>query len=313
MSIAYLFPGQGAQSPGMGRLLCERFTESQAVFEEAAEVLAFDIQRLCFEGPADKLTSTDIAQPAILVTSVACMRAMQARGLPEPSVALGHSLGEFTALVAAGALEFADALRLVRKRGLLMREAGQAVGGAMAAVIGLPVDSVEDVLDRVADGRVLVTANLNAPDQVVISGERAAVLDAGEALQEAGARRVVPLPVSGAFHSPLMAPAAEKLAAEIDAAPFRDAVVPVIQNATAEAATDTQVIRQALKAQVTSRVRWVESVSLLEGMGCTYALEMGAKNVLSGLVRRIAPGLATGSAWDADSASECLAALGGAV
>jgi len=311
VSLAYAFPGQGAQKPGMGQSLCETFPESLAVFEEASEILAFDLKTLCFEGPADKLTSTDITQPAILTTSIATLRALEARGAPAPSVALGHSLGEFSALVAAGSLEFPVALRLVRRRGLLMREAGRETGGAMAAVIGADRLDLPAILNEVAAGRVLVAANFNTPEQVVISGEQGAVSDALEALKTAGARRVIPLEVSGAFHSSLMAPAAERFAVELDAAEIRDARIPVIANATAGPVQAADAIRANLKAQIVSSVLWTDSVARLKSMGCDSVLELGAQNVISGMVRKIDSSLKALAAYDAESVGACLEGLGG--
>lgn len=312
MSLALGFPGQGAQKPGMGVSLIEAFPEARAVFEEAGDVLGFDLARLCAEGPADKLTSTDVAQPAILTTSIATLRALEARGLPPASVALGHSLGEFSALVAAGALAFADALRLVRKRGLLMREAGSQAGGAMAAVLGGERAAIEAALAEVAGGRVLVAANDNASDQLVISGERSAIDDAVEALKAAGARRVLPLEVSGAFHSPLMAPAAERFAAELADAPIGDARIPVLANVDAQPETEAETIRANLARQITGSVRWRESVGQLRGMGCTGFLEVGAAGILAGMVRKIDRELVAWSAHDAASVAECLESIGGA-
>jgi len=301
MSLAFLFPGQGAQRPGMGQTLHASFPESCAVYEEAADILSFDLAELCFRGPADKLTSTDIAQPAILATSVAALRALQARGLPAPRVCLGHSLGEYTALVAAGALTFAEGLRLVRKRGLFMREAGQRVGGAMAAVIGVDAEAVRACLEDVSAGRVLVAANYNTPEQTVISGEQSAVSDAVEELKSRLHARVVPLRVSGAFHSQLMQPAADKMAEELDAAEVRPAEVPVIANCSAGPVRSAEEIRAALKAQITSPVRWTESVARLRPMGCVGAVEIGAKDVLGGMARKIDPELQVVSVHDAES------------
>jgi len=301
MSLAFLFPGQGAQKPGMGRTLYAAFPESRAVYDEAAEVLAFDLAALCFEGPADKLTSTDIAQPAILTTSIAALRALEVRDLPAPSLCLGHSLGEYTALIAAGALTFAEGLRLVRKRGLYMREAGQRVGGAMAAVIGAEIEAVKACLEQVAAGRVLVAANFNTPEQTVISGEQSAVSDAAEELKNRLRARVVPLRVSGAFHSPLMQPAATKMAEELDAVAIRDADVPVIANWSAEPVRTADEIRAALKAQITSPVRWTESLARLRPMGCEAAVEIGAKDVVGAMVRETCPDLQVVSVHDAES------------
>lgn len=309
MHLAFMFPGQGAQKPGMGQALYDAFPEARTVFERANEVLSFDLASLCFAGPAEKLTSTDIAQPAILTVSIATLHVLQAHGLPAPTVALGHSLGEYSALVAAGSFSFETALLLVRKRGLFMREAGAQMGGGMAAVIGADDEALASLIEEVRGGRILVAANYNAPDQTVISGEQSAVADAGAALKERGLGRYIPLRVSGAFHSPLMAPAAERMAAELDAAEILDAQVPVIPNATAVPTQSAAAIRQALKDQVTSSVRWTSSVAQLRGLGCTAAIEIGARGILGPMVEKIDSGLAALSAHDVDSVRECLERL----
>lgn len=309
MRLAYMFPGQGAQKPGMGRALYDAFPEARAVFAEACDALSFDIAALCFDGPAEKLTSTDVAQPAILTVSVAALRVLQAHGLPGPSVCLGHSLGEYTALVAADALDFGTALMLVRRRGLYMREAGAATGGGMAAVVGVDDEVLAGLIREVRGDRVLVAANYNTPDQTVLSGEQSALADAGAAVQERGLGRFMPLRVSGAFHSPLMAPAAEAMAAELDAAPISEPRAVVIPNATAIPTTDPESIRRALKDQITASVRWTASVVQLRGMGCQVAIEIGARNLLSAMVHKIDPGLPALSVHDPDSVWECLASL----
>jgi [acyl-carrier-protein] S-malonyltransferase len=310
MGIAYAFPGQGAQKPGMGRSLFEAFPESRAIFERASEVLSFDLTRLCFDGPAEELTSTDIAQPAILTTSVAALEALRARGLPPPTVALGHSLGEYSALVAVGAITFEEALRLVRRRGLYMRQAAQEVGGAMAAVVGAGPDAIDQVLTDVARGRVLVAANRNAPDQVVISGEQAAVSEAADELKGRAKARVVLLRVSGAFHSPLMQAAADRLGPDLDAAAIGDAAIPVIANVSAAPVTAAGDIRAALREQIIAGVRWSESVERLRGLGCEVVVEMGSRDILGAMIRKTDPELRTFSAHDAESVEATLSEIG---
>ncbi|MBD3176594.1 MAG: acyltransferase domain-containing protein, partial [Armatimonadia bacterium] len=245
-----------------------------------------------------------------LTTSIAALEALKANGLPGPAACLGHSLGEYTALVAAEAMSFDTALKLVRKRGLFMREAGASVGGAMAAVIGADDDALKALIDEVRGDRVLVAANYNAPDQTVISGEQSAVSDAGAAINDRGLGRYMPLRVSGAFHSSLMAPAADKMAAELDAADISDAAVPVVPNATAEPTTNAGVIRKALKDQITASVLWTDSVRKLRPLSCEAAVEIGARNVLGGMVNKIDPNLPTHTIHDADSLKGCLDDLG---
>lgn len=288
-----LFPGQGSQVVGMGRAVAAAYPAAQAAFDEADEILGMDLGRLCFQGPGDELTDTVNAQPALLVTSVALMRAIDAElgesgGAGGTVYAAGHSLGEYTALVAAGALAFDDAVRLVRERGRVMKAAGEQTPGLMAAVLGLEEADVARVCSEAATGRgVAVIANDNCPGQIVISGDRPGMEAAMPALEAAGARRVVPLAVSIASHSPLMAPAAEALAAAIDATPIREPKMPVIANTTAEILDSADAIRAELKAQLTGGVRWTDSMRRALADGMVNFVEIGPGDVLVSMVRRI--------------------------
>ncbi len=297
--VALLFPGQGSQFVGMGADLAAEFPLARETFEEADEALGTPLSRVMRDGPEDELTATLNAQPAILVHSVAAYRVLRP-ALGRPAFAAGHSLGEFTAYVAAGTMAFADAVRLVRARGEAMFEAGRERPGTMAAVIGLEDDAVAAVCAEVgAKHGVVVAANFNAPGQVVISGEVAAVELAREALLEAGARRALPLNVSGAFHSPLMAPAAARLEAALAEVPFKAAAFPVVSNVTGEPVGEPDVARRLLVEQLTSPVRWADGVRTLRELGATRFLEIGPGTVLTGLLRRIdrdADGAALGTA-----------------
>ena len=284
MKKAYVFPGQGSQFSGMGRPLYEGNTVARAMFERANEVLGFRITEIMFEGSDEALRATDVTQPSIFLHSV-----ILAATLPDfrPDMVAGHSLGEFSALAAAGAMTFEDALRLVAARARAMQRCCEAVHGTMAAVIGLPNETVEEVCARV-DGLV-IPANYNSPGQVVISGEREAVAAACAALKEAGAKRALPLPVSGAFHSPLMEPARVELAAAIEATPFQAPRCPVYQNVSAQAETEPEAIKANLLRQLTSPVRWTQSVEAMLADGAGEFIETGPGAVLQGLVKRIAP------------------------
>lgn len=286
--IAFLFPGQGSQTTGMGAALAAACPAAAEVFEQADDLLGFALSRLCFAGPDRELTPTEIAQPALLTCSWAALRSV-AETLGEPALVAGHSLGEYTALLAAGALDFPTALRLVRRRGELMRDAAAARPGAMAAVLKLDDQAVAGLCDE-ADG-VVVAANFNAPGQVVVSGEGGAV-EAVMAAAKAAGGRAMKLPVSGAFHSPLMQPAAEAMAAELAAADLHDARVPVYQNVTAAPAREAEALRQGLVDQITGSVQWTASVQAMAAAGLTRAVELGPGKVLRGLVGRIAPDLA---------------------
>ena len=291
MSVALLFPGQGSQYVGMGRDLAEDDASIRELYERADDTLETRLSRLCWEGPEDELRATENAQPAILLHSWAVWRLI-AGDAGAVAAGAGHSLGELSAYLVSGAFGFEDGLRLVRERGRLMGAAGTARPGTMAAILGLDAEAVTEVCGRVptAEGDV-VPANLNAPGQVVISGDVAAVAAAGALAAEAGARRVVPLNVSGAFHSPLMAEAAEGLDRALGAATWSDPSFPVVSNATAAPVTDAETARATLTLQLTSPVRWMEGVARIRDSGPSGWLEVGPGNVLSGLARRIDRGL----------------------
>lgn len=308
---AFVFPGQGAQYAGMGRDLYERYPEARAAFAEADEVLGFPLSRLCFEGPEERLQLTEITQPAVLAASVAALRVLEARGL-RPDLVAGLSLGEYTALVAAGSLEFADALRIVHLRGRLMQEAVPPGEGAMAAVLGLDDAAVEALCREASTAdQLVVPANYNCPGQVVIAGHARAVAEAARRAAEAGARRVVPLPVSAPFHTPLMRPAAERLAPVLRATPIRDAAVPVACNVDGRLRQRAEELREALILQVDHPVRWQDCVRSLLAAGATRFLEVGPGRALTGFVRRIAPGVQAEGAGDAESIESLLARAGG--
>ena len=288
--VAYLFPGQGSQYVGMGQALFDAHPEARAVFEQADEALGVDLTGLCFAGPHDLLTDTINAQPAILTASVAALNVLKATGGDEsPAFVAGHSMGEFSALVAAGALAFVDALHLVRERGRLMKLAGDRSPGGMAAVIGLAVEKLADACAeaRQATGGVMQIANDNCPGQIVISGDKESLALAMEKAQAAGARKVVPLAISIAAHSPLMTVVVDEFAAAVDAAPIVDAQIPLVANVSAAPITGADDIRAELVAQLTSSVRWTESMRYVIAEGVTRVMEIGPKNVLTGLMKRI--------------------------
>jgi len=284
---AFLFPGQGSQYAGMGKSLFSNFPAVRRVFEEADHALAFPISKLCFEGPEEGLKLTHNTQPALLTVSAAAMQVLRENRI-EPDFVAGHSLGEYSALVAAGSLGLADAVRLVRQRGMYMQEAVPVGVGAMAALLKLPEGKLDEVLRQAALGDVVSTANLNSPDQVVIAGHAVAVARAVELAKAAGARRAVLLPVSAPFHCALMRPAQERLAPELRAATTRDPRVPVIANVDAAPRTTAAGAIDALVAQVSSPVRWEDSVNRLVAEGVTTFVEVGPGTVLSGLVKKIA-------------------------
>lgn len=287
-----LFPGQGAQKPGMARDLAERFPAAADALAEIDAALDVRLTRVMWEGSEEDLTLTHNAQPAILAHSVAVLAVLRERLEGRAVAAAGHSLGEYSAWVAAGALQAPAAARLVRRRGALMFEAGQARPGAMAAVLGLPTDAVERACAEASrgNGGVAVAANLNAPDQTVISGDTEAVERAGAGCKAAGAKRVLPLKVSGAFHSPLMEPAVDGLREALRAAPFAEPRFPVVANATAELVEDRDEAERLLAEQLTAPVRWVESMRQLAGaFPEAQWLELGPGSVLAGLLKRIVP------------------------
>jgi [acyl-carrier-protein] S-malonyltransferase len=286
MSIAYIFPGQGSQAPGMGRELAEVYAAAREVFEEAEEALGFKLSRLCFEGPAEELQLTENTQPAILATSVAALRAAEGEGMPRPDFVAGHSLGEYSALVAAGALSLRDAVTVVRQRGRYMQEAVPVGAGAMAAVIGADIETVEAVCKEAAhEGEICSAANINSAHQIVIAGSSAAVERALPLLKERGAKRAITLKVSAPFHCALMLPAQERLSADLDEIEFKDLSVPLVTNVDAAVIRTGAEARAALVRQVSSPVRWRESVELLWREGVRTFVEVGPGKVLGGLVR----------------------------
>jgi [acyl-carrier-protein] S-malonyltransferase len=299
--IGLLFPGQGSQVVGMGRDLAERWPEARAVWEAADEALGFGLSKLCWEGPEEELTLTRNAQPALLAHSAAAWAVLRGAGV-DVVCAAGHSLGEFSAYHAAGALELADALRTVRRRGELMYESGLQRPGGMAAVLGLDDDVVEGVCGEAStEESVVVAANFNTPGQVVVSGDVDAVERASGLLVSAGAKKVQRLNVSGAFHSPLMAVAAPGLTEQLDAAEFRDPAFPIVSNVTASTISEAGEARLMLVEQLTSAVRWTASVRTMLGLGVTRFLEVGTGKVLTGMLKRIDPaaggmGVALGTA-----------------
>ena len=285
---AFLFPGQGSQFAGMGQSLAQAHPEAARVFAEADAALDFPLSKLCFEGPDDELRRTENTQPAMLTVSIAAYEVLRAKGLT-PDFVAGHSLGEYSALVAAGALDFADAVRLVRKRGRFMQEAVPAGEGAMAALLRLPEDQLGPILNEAAQGEIVSAANFNSADQIVIAGNTAAVQRAMELAKARGARRALLLPVSAPFHCALMAPAQQNLAASLDLACFRDLAIPLINNWQARQIHTASEARQGLYEQIPNPVRWAESVNLLANLGVTRFIEVGAGAVLTGLLKNILP------------------------
>lgn len=284
--LAFIFPGQGSQHAGMGKALAEAFPAARAVFEKADQALGFSLSRLCFEGPEDELKLTANTQPAILACSVAAQRLLEEKGV-RPDYVAGHSLGEYSALVAAGCLTLEEAVVAVRHRGEYMQEAVPAGEGGMAAIVGLPADKLEEICREAAQGQVVSAANLNSPGQTVISGHAAAVERAMEAAKAAGAKRAVPLSVSAPFHCQLLEPAAAKLAAHFESVRFADLKVPLVSNVDADLIDTGAAARDALRRQVPAPVRWEESVRKLIALGCDTFIEVGPGKVLSGLLRQI--------------------------
>jgi [acyl-carrier-protein] S-malonyltransferase len=307
--LALLFPGQGSQEVGMGAEVFESSAAARAVFEAADEALGFALSRICFEGPEEELLRTEVQQPAILTTGIALLRALEERTALTPAYVAGHSLGEYTALVASGALQLDDAIRLVHARGRFMQEAVPEGRGAMAAVLGLPADAVADACRaaRSASAKVVSPANFNSPLQTVIAGDAAAVELACTRARQEGAKRTIPLAVSAPFHCAMMAPAAAKLSLELARVRFQDASPPVISNVRAEPNSAAAEMAGLLEQQVTAPVRFVEMIERMVELGVTRVLEVGTGRVLSGLVARIHRPLdracLTGASELADAAS----------
>ena len=306
MSRAFVFPGQGAQTIGMGKALADAYPAAKAVFDEVDDALGEKLSALIWEGDQDMLTLTQNAQPALMATSLAAMRALEAEGIGIDAAACvaGHSLGEYSALAAAGALSIADTARLLRTRGEAMQQAVPVGVGAMAALLGLDFDAARSVAEKAAQGEVCQAANDNDPGQVVVSGHRAAVERAVDLAKEAGAKRAMLLPVSAPFHCALMEPAAQVMAEALDGVDITAPAVPVVANVVAEKVSDPATIRSLLVQQVTGSVRWRESVMYMSAQGVTEIWEIGAGKALSGMVRRIDREIACRAVGTADDVKE---------
>ena len=309
VKIAFLFPGQGSQAVGMARAFAESSAAAKAVFAEANDALGFDLARLAFEGPEAELQLTANTQPAVLAASVAIAAACAERGLT-PDLAAGHSLGEYSALVVAGALRFADAIRLVRKRGEFMQEAVPVGAGAMAAIMGLELAAVEAACAEAAEGEVVEVANANAPTQIVIAGHRAAVERAVSAASARGGKRSVLLPVSAPFHCALMRPAADRLARELERIAVSDPTIPVVRNVDASTTRAAADVKTRLMEQVARPVRWTACVERLRREGAEAFVEVGPGRVLTGLLKRIVDDAKGFSVEDPPGLEKTLAALG---
>jgi [acyl-carrier-protein] S-malonyltransferase len=306
--VAYVFPGQGSQWVGMGRDLYQDFASARAIFAQADEVLGFTLSRLCFEGPEDELRQTLNAQPAILTVSYACLEAVRESfpDFPPPAFVAGHSLGEYTALAAAVVLDFATTVYLARERGRLMHEAGVVRPGSMAAVMGLEESQLEEVCRQT--GTYIV--NINCPGQLVISGDKDGVARAMDLAKNKGAPRVVPLAVSGAFHTPLMQPAVDKMAEIVGDLSFRDPMIPIIANTTAQPLTTAQAIKEELIRQLCSCVQWQRSIERMIAEGVTTFIELGPGRVLTGLIKRINREVGTVNIGDAQAVKSVADLLG---
>jgi [acyl-carrier-protein] S-malonyltransferase len=309
--IAYIFPGQGSQAVGMGKELAEKYPVARQTFEEADSALGYSLSQLCFEGPEDKLKLTEITQPAILTVSIAACRVLKQNGAPEAAFLAGHSLGEYSAHVAAGTLTFADAVRTVRNRGKYMQDAVPVGAGAMAAVLGMQLESLLEVCREASgpDVNAVAPANINSPTQIVISGKADAVQRAAELAKSSGAKRAIMLPVSAPFHCALMQPAQDALVKDLAALTFRDPHPAVVKNIDAQPTTSGSDAREGLIKQVTGAVQWVKSVESMIADGVDLFVEVGPGKVLSGLVGQIAKGTATTNVDSEESLQKALPVL----
>jgi [acyl-carrier-protein] S-malonyltransferase len=294
-NIAFVFPGQGSQSVGMGKDFCEQFAAARQIFAEADEALGFSLSRLCFSGPEADLKLTENTQPAILTASIAALRVLESETSLRPAWVAGHSLGEYSALVAVGALDFSDTVKIVRQRGKLMQQAVPAGSGAMAVVLGLEMEQVRSVCADAGQGEVVSPANFNGGGQIVIAGAKNAVARAMALAKERGAKRVLDLPVSAPFHCQLMQPAADGLAKVLGEIKIHPFTIGVVTNVEAEVNLSAERVKPLLIEQVVKPVRWEESVKKLSQLGCQRALEIGPGKVLKGLIKRIAPEMAAGN------------------
>ncbi len=308
MKTAFVFPGQGSQYIGMGKSLAEKFPSARAIFDQADQALGFSLSQLCFEGPAETLQLTENMQPALLTVSVAAWRVLDEQNVHSDFVA-GHSLGEYSALVAAQSLAFADAVRLVRKRGRYMQEAVPVGTGAMAALLKLPPGKLDAVLAEASQGHVVTAANFNSPDQVVIAGHAGAVNRAVDLAKAAGARRALLLPVSAPFHCPLMEPAQQRLKADLDATEFRDLAVPLVNGWQARVIRTGAEAREGLYHQVPNPVLWTEVILKLASLGVSRYVEVGAGGVLTGLLRNIDSGMESSKFGEAEDLEKLHAAI----